>query len=110
MRIERIFLIVALRRKQPAKAVSLLKLEPKVSSFPVLESVITDSSAHATGKILSIFCFLYVNKGLRRIVAEDGSSLVRRVSCYYGKFFLFLILGEDATGFTREKYNNEIIF
>ena len=53
--IERIFLIVALGRKQPAKAVSLLKLEPKVSSFPVLESVITDSSAHATEKILSIF-------------------------------------------------------
>ena len=63
LRINNIFSVIVLlflkeRLKQSAKAVSLLKLEPKVSSFPVLESVITDSSAHATGKILSIFCFV----------------------------------------------------
>ena len=60
LRINNIFSVIVLLfskegLNQPAKAVSLLKLEPKVSSFPVLESVITDSSAHATGKILSIF-------------------------------------------------------
>ena len=53
LRIERIFLIVALRRKQPAKAVSLLKLEPKVSSFPVLEAHVA-SSTNATAKRLFI--------------------------------------------------------
>ena len=30
--------------------------------------------------------------GLLEIVAEDGSSLVGRVSCYYGKSFLFFII------------------
>ena len=78
MCIERIFLIVALGRKQPAKAVSLLKLEPKVSSFPVLESVITDSSAHATGKILSIFLICREERlkmGLLDIVVERQQQL-----------------------------------
>ena len=49
----------SIRTQAASYAVSLLKLEPKVSSFPVLESVITDSSAHATGKILSIFLYVY---------------------------------------------------
>jgi len=45
----------------------------------VLESVVTDSSAHTTGKVLSIFGLREerLKMGLLDIVAEDVSSLVR---------------------------------
>jgi len=36
--------------------------------------------------------------GLLEIVAEDGISLARRVSCYYGKFFpCILIANKECT-------------
>ena len=63
----------------------------------MLESVVTDSSAHATGKVLSIFCFegRAFKMGLLEIVAEDGSSLARQVSCINAAmgspFYLFII-------------------
>ena len=44
--------IVALGRKQPPFGVSLLKVEPRVSTFPVIKSVVAVFITVATMKIL----------------------------------------------------------
>ena len=44
--------IVALGRKQPPGGVSLLKVEPKVSTFPVIKAAKADFITIATMKIL----------------------------------------------------------
>ena len=58
--------------------VSCLKLEPKVSSFPVLEATLA-SSTNATAKSQFIWTYVYestVNEiGLCLVVVKDASSL-----------------------------------
>ena len=63
------FFIVALGRKQPPSGVSLLKVESKVSTFPVIKAAKADFITIATMKILG-FCHLielskYKIKGMK---------------------------------------------
>ena len=89
MKVQRSFGVVAMDASSFALRISWLKFEPKVSNFPVKETVATVSFTNATIKVRCIFIFC-TDKSLwvaltieRNLLHHKKVYIIKAISCIH---------------------------